>query len=83
MSAIGPWPTFLLWHIREDYGLRAMSIGYGDLHATIASGRVRLSTDGGANIARYALLFVRSSAWPLMPIYFVEGETIGVGATFA
>jgi hypothetical protein len=52
MFAIGPWPTFLLGHIREDYGLRAMSIGYGDLHATIASGRVRLSTDGGANIAR-------------------------------
>ena len=31
---------------------KAMTIGYGALHATIASGRVRLATVGGAKIAR-------------------------------
>ena len=30
----------------------AMTNGYGALHATMASGRVRLATDGGAKIAR-------------------------------
>ena len=30
----------------------AMTIDYGALHATIASGRIRLATDGGAKIAR-------------------------------
>src|SRR6202035_1498071 len=28
---------------------------YGDLHAAMASGRVRLATEGGAKIARWAL----------------------------
>jgi hypothetical protein len=30
----------------------ASAIDYGALHATIASGRVRLATDGGAKMAR-------------------------------
>ena len=38
--------------LREVVPLGAMAIGYGALHATIASGRVRLATDGGAKIAR-------------------------------
>jgi hypothetical protein len=32
--------------------IRAMAISYGALHATTASGRVRLAIDGGAKIAR-------------------------------
>jgi hypothetical protein len=38
--------------IKKVLPLTAMAIGYGALHATIASGRVRLATDGGAKIAR-------------------------------
>ena len=46
MSAFGPKRTF------TRRFSEAMTIGYGALHATIASGRVRLATDGGAKIAR-------------------------------
>ena len=42
--------TYLPRQISER--LAASAIGYGVLHATIASGRVRLATDGGAKIAR-------------------------------
>ena len=45
-----------LGHLREGYIVRAMAIGYDALHATFASGRVRVATDGGANTARYASL---------------------------
>jgi hypothetical protein len=38
---IDPW---------EGHGLGFFC--YGDLHATMASGRVRLATEGGAKIAR-------------------------------
>jgi hypothetical protein len=37
---------------RDPRGLAASAIGYGVLHATIASGRVLLAADGGAKIAR-------------------------------
>jgi hypothetical protein len=37
---------------RNGCVLRTMSIGYGALHALMASGGVRLATDGGAKIAR-------------------------------
>jgi hypothetical protein len=39
------------WEI-ADIGQRRLAIGYGALQATMASGRVRLATEGGAKIAR-------------------------------
>jgi len=36
---------------KADVVWRRLTIGYGALQATIASGRVRLATEGGAKIA--------------------------------